>query len=429
MTDLGKAGSDGLNLLTALEAAERLEKGAATSVSLVESCLARIAARDGDLHAWSHIDREHALAQARTRDSEPRRSPLHGVPIGIKDIFDTYDMPTTYGSPIYAGHRPTVDSVVVALLRRAGMVILGKCTTTEFASPVPAGVRNPHDLTRTPGVSSSGSAAAVADFMVPLAIGSQTGGSTILPAAYCGIFGYKASLTGIDRGNIRHLRPTLDTIGLLTRSIADIECLHGVLNCRAGSLARTDIRRLRVGVCHTNNWQYAQPETVDALEAAAKSLAAAGAKVREAELPAIFDGIEETFGVISTVEASRALAQEARDHLSALNFWIKDGLAAARRHDLIRFDQAQRHAIECQRALVTVFAQCDVLITPSAGGEAPADLVSVSSSVFNRIWTLMHVPCLTIGTPVPQADPAVTIALSKLATHICVSSSLGRIEL
>jgi len=284
MTDLRNAGPGGLNLLTALEAAERLENGTATSAALVEDCLARIAARDGDLHAWTYIDREQALAQARARDAEPRRSALHGVPVGVKDIFDTHDMPTCYGSAIHADFRPAVDSVVVALMRRAGMVILGKCTTTEFASPVPAGVHNPHDLTRSPGVSSSGSAAAVADFMVPLSIGSQTGGSTILPAAYCGIVGYKASLTGIDRGNIRQLRPTLDTIGLLARSIPDIACLHGILNGVAGALPKTDIRKLRIGVCHTNNWDQSQPETVDALEAAAKSLEAAGAAMSSAEL-------------------------------------------------------------------------------------------------------------------------------------------------
>jgi amidase len=305
-------------------------------------------------------------------------------------------MPTSYGSSIYAAHRPANDSVVVALMRRAGMIILGKCTTTEFASPVPIGVRNPHDLTRTPGVSSSGSAAAVADYMAPLAIGSQTGGSTILPAAYCGIYGYKASLTGIDRGNIRQLRPTLDTIGLLARSIPDIACLHSVLCGRTDMLPQTELRGLRVGVCRTHNWAQAQPESVHALEDGAKALAARGAKVREAALPDVFDGIEETFGVISTVESSRALAQEARGHLSALNFWIRDSLAAAAKHSAERFEQAQRHAIDCQRALSEMFAQCDVILTPSTAGEAPADLVAVTNSVFNRVWTLMHVPCLTI---------------------------------
>jgi Asp-tRNA(Asn)/Glu-tRNA(Gln) amidotransferase A subunit family amidase len=396
MADLRKAGPGGLNLLTAMTAAEQIATGTITSVALVEACLARIDARDADLHAWAHVDREHALAQARWRDSEPRRSALHGIPVGIKDIFDTHDMPTTYGSSIYANHRPTNDSVIVALMRRAGMVILGKCTTTEFASPVPIGVRNPQDFSRTPGVSSSGSAAAVADYMVPLAIGSQTGGSTILPAAYCGITGYKASLTGIDRGNIRQLRPTLDTIGLLARSIPDIAVLHSVLSGRTGSLPQTDLRALRIGVCRTHNWAQAQPESVHALESAAKALAAAGADVQEAQLPAVFEGVEETFGVISTVESSRALAQEARDHHSKLNYWIRDSLAAAARHSPARFDEAQRHAIECQRALSPVFAQCDVILTPSTVGEAPADLVSISSSVFNRIWTLMHVPCLTI---------------------------------
>jgi Asp-tRNA(Asn)/Glu-tRNA(Gln) amidotransferase A subunit family amidase len=377
MTDLTKAGPGGLNLLSATEAAARLQQGAITSVALVEACLARIAARDGDLHAWSHVDREQALAQARARDAEPRRSVLHGVPVGVKDIFDTHDMPTSYGSSIHAGHRPSVDSVVVALMRRAGMVILGKCTTTEFASPVPAGVRNPHDLARTPGVSSSGSAAAVADFMVPLAIGSQTGGSTILPAAYCGIFGYKASLTAIDRGNIRQLRPTLDTIGLLARSVADIGCLHGVLSGIGGALSKPNLDGLRIGLCRTNQWQQAAPETVAAIERAVKGLVTAGAQVRDVALPAVFAGIEDTFGVISTVEASRALAWEAREHHDKLNFWIKDGLAAAARHGDAGYEKAQRHAVECQRALAAVFGTCDAILTPSTIGEAPADLVSV----------------------------------------------------
>ena len=229
MPDLASRGPGGLNLLTATQAAAKLRDGSATSVELVEHCLARIAAREPEVHAWAFVDREIALQQARARDREAPRSPLHGVPVGIKDIFDTYDMPTAYGSQIYKDHRPVNDTAVVALLRLAGAVILGKCVTTEFASPVPIGTRNPHDLARSPGVSSSGSAAAVADFMVPLAVGSQTGGSTILPAAFCGVVGYKASLTGIDRGGIRHLRPTIDTMGLFARSIEDIALLRSVL--------------------------------------------------------------------------------------------------------------------------------------------------------------------------------------------------------
>ena len=398
MNDARSAAKSELNRLTALDAAERLKTGAATSEALVEDCLARIAERDSAIGAWTTVDRQQAIVQARARDREPRRSPLHGIPVGVKDIFDTHDMPTGYGSAIHDGHQPANDSVIVALARRAGMVILGKCATTEFASPVPAGVRNPHDLRRTPGVSSSGSAAAVADHMVPLAFGSQTGGSTILPAAYCGVVGYKASLTGLDRGNIRHLRPTLDTVGLFARSVSDIAALRGVLVGTDEALPVIDVRGLRIGVCRTGHWSEAQPETVTTLENAATALARAGSTVRDVGLPSIFDDIAETFGVISSVEGARALVAEARDHRPKLNHWIQNSLTAAEGHDAPRFDEAQQHAVDCQRALAAMFEQCDVLLTPSTIGEAPADLVSVSSSVFNRTWTLMHVPCVHLPT-------------------------------
>jgi len=394
MPNLRGQGPGGLNLLTASEAARQLESGAANAVQLVEDCLARIEAREPDVRAWAHVDRALALAQARARDGEPRRSVLHGVPVGIKDIFDTKDMPTAYGSAVYRGHRPVNDTAAVALLRLAGAVILGKCVTTEFASPVPIGTRNPHDFARSPGVSSSGSAAAVADYMVPLALGSQTGGSTILPAAFCGVVGYKASLAGIDRGGIRHLRPTLDTMGLFARSVADIALLRAVLVAGAPAAPPRDPGRVRIGVCRSIAWRQAQPESAHALETAAKALAAAGAELCEAEMPAEFDGIEDSFRVISSVEGAQAMAAEVRDHLASMNHWLKDAFAA--RFSAAAYDRAQLHAIACRRALTEIFARCDALITPSTCGEAVADLVSVSNSAFNRIWTLMHVPCLTL---------------------------------
>jgi Asp-tRNA(Asn)/Glu-tRNA(Gln) amidotransferase A subunit family amidase len=234
--------------------------------------------------------------------------------------------------------------------------------------------------------------------MVPLAFGSQTGGSTILPAAYCGVVGYKASLTGLDRGNIRHLRPTLDTIGLFARSVADIAALRGVLVGTEEAPPAVNVRVLRIGVCRSPYWNEAQPEAVAALENAAATLGRAGGTVRDADLPAVFDGIAETFGVISSVEAARALVMEARDHRAKLNSWIKDSLAAAERHGAQRYDEAQGHAVACQRALGALFDQHDILITPSTTGEAPADLVGISTSVFNRTWTLMHVPCVHLPT-------------------------------
>ena len=397
MPDLRNAGPAGLNLLTATEAAERIARGATTSVALVEACLARIDARDGELHAWTYVDREHALAQARARDGEPRRSRC----TACRSASRTSSTPTTcrpaYGSSIHAGHRPAIDSVVVALMRRAGLVILGKCTTTEFASPVPAGVRNPHDFTRTPGVSSSGSAAAVADFMVPLAIGSQTGGSTILPAAFCGIVGYKASLTGIDRGNIRQLRPTLDTIGLLARSIADVAALHGVLNGGAGALGEG--RRRHAPHRRLPHQQLAARATRNRRRDGG-CRKAPGRGRREHAPGRIAGRVRRHRGNIRRDLVGRGLARAGAGgaRTSRQAEFLDQGRARRRRerHTPARFDQAQRHAIECQRALASLFESCDVLLTPSTSGEAPADLISVSSSAFNRTWTLMHVPCVTI---------------------------------
>jgi Asp-tRNA(Asn)/Glu-tRNA(Gln) amidotransferase A subunit family amidase len=424
MPDLTSRGPGGLNLLTATQAAARLREGSATSVELVEHCLARIAARDSQVNAWAFVDRDTALAQARARDNETPRSPLHGVPVGIKDIFDTYDMPTAYGSAIYKDHRPVNDTAVVSLLRLAGAVILGKCATTEFASPVPIGTRNPHDLSRSPGVSSSGSAAAVADFMVPLAIGSQTGGSTILPAAFCGVVGFKASLTGIDRGGIRHLRPTIDTMGLFARSIEDIALLRSVLVGEPREEEDIAGGRLRIGVCRIARWSEAQPETVHALEAAARELSASGADVTDVELPDVFAGIEESFRVIVGVESRRAMDWEARHHLATMNHWLKEQLGTSDPATDVQYEKAQAHSLACQRALAKLFDRCDVIITPSACGEAVADLTSVSNSVFNRVWTLMRGPCLSIpaftgpnGMPVglqvvgPVGQDARTIAL------------------
>jgi Asp-tRNA(Asn)/Glu-tRNA(Gln) amidotransferase A subunit family amidase len=389
-------GSAGLNLLSATQAAEALARGKTTSVALVEDCLARIAARDPDIRAWSFIDREIALAQARARDREPRRSPLHGVPIGIKDIFDTFDMPTAYGSPIYKGYRPAADTAIVGLLRRAGLVILGKCATTEFASPVPIGVKNPRDFGRSPGVSSSGSAAAVADYMVPLSVGSQTGGSTILPAAFCGIFGFKASLMGIDRGGIRHLRPGLDTLGLFARELRDIATLRAVVTGTHPATPPAGLKGLRIGFCRTLNWHQALAESADAVEQAAKILGDSGAAVSTVDMPDVFVGIEDSFRVISSVEGSRALAVEARDHFDALNHWVQGAQKIARQIDQTQFDKAELHIIACMNAMSEIFRTCDVLLTPSTSGEAPTDLTGISNSAFNRIWTVLQTPCVTI---------------------------------
>lgn len=430
MTDLRNSGPGGLNLLSAGEAAGKIASGEITSEALVSDCLARIAARDPDIRAWAYLDAELALEQARACDAKGADGPLHGVPVGIKDVLDTADMPTEYGSAIHAGNRPAEDSACVAALRAAGAVILGKTRTTEFASPVPVGVKNPHDFGRSPGVSSSGSAAAVADYMVPLALGTQTGGSVILPAAFCGVYGYKASLDGLTRRGIRHLRPSLDTLGGFARAADDIALLRGAITGTPPALDNGDA--LRIGVCRTFNWDQAAPESVAALERAAESLAAAGAEVNDVDLPAVFDGIEEAFRVVSTVEGMNALAWEVENHQYTLNHWIRDSFVAAADWDESDYEEALAHAAACRTALGGLYASRDVLLTPSTRGEATDDLTGISNSAFNRVWTLMHGPCLTIpaysgpnGLPVgiqvvgpTRGDDAVISAAAWIAAHL-----------
>ena len=397
MKDLTTAGPAGLNLLGAAAASAQLEAGEITSEALVADCLERIAARDPELHAWAFVDADLALAQARVRDGESRRGPLHGIPVGVKDIIDTGDMPTEYGSSIYRGFRPDRDQACVAALREAGAVILGKTATTEFASPVPIGVVNPRDAGRSPGVSSSGSAAAVADYMTPLALGTQTGGSVILPAAFCGVWGYKASLDGLDRAGFRHLRPTLDTLGLMARSAADLALLRvAMIGAAPTSWTPPAGRPIRIGVCRTPDWSQAQPETVDAIETAARRLAEAGAEIGEVELPPPFADIEGPFRVISGIEGLRSLEWERREHGETMNHWLQSTAEAARDLGEADYEAAKAAAGRCRAQLADILAAWDALLTPSTQGEATTDLTGVSNSCFNRMWTLMHGPTVTI---------------------------------
>ncbi|HEY3795047.1 MAG TPA: amidase, partial [Bradyrhizobium sp.] len=214
-----------LHEMSATEIAGKIAAGETTSESVVRDCIARIGARDGVVKAWVNFDPDLALAQAQALDRGAKRGPLHGVPIGIKDIIDTFDMPTEMGSPIYRGHRPPADASCVALLRRAGAVILGKTVTCEFAGMAPGVTTNPHNASHTPGGSSSGSAAAVADHMVPAALGTQTGGSVLRPSSYCGIFGFKPTYNTFNKMGVWPAADSIDTIGLHARSIDDLELI------------------------------------------------------------------------------------------------------------------------------------------------------------------------------------------------------------
>jgi amidase len=396
MTDLSSKGPFGLNGLGAVDAARRIESGEITSERLVRDCLTRIEAREPAVGAWAFIDPAYAIEQARTLDKTPRKSPLHGVPVAIKDIIDTRDMPTGHGSPIYKGDRTGRDSACVAALRAAGMVILGKAVTTEFASPFPTGTRNPHDPARTPGVSSSGSAAAVADFMVPLANGTQTGGSVIGPAANCGVYGYKASLDGIDRGGIRHCKPTIDTLGLFARSVEDLIWLRSVQTGRAAPPSIEVPASLRIAIVRTRNWDETEPCMKRAIETAASLLAKGGARVADLDLPKQFKDIEPDFNVISGYEGAKALAAEVRDHLASFNPWNRARVEEAAKITPARYEQAKADLAAARATLDGIFADYDALLTPSLAGEAPVGLTEVRTATYSRMWTHMYTPAVNL---------------------------------
>src|ERR1051326_7458907 len=249
--------------LSATEAASRIGEGKLTSEALVRSCLERIDSRDAQVKAWVHLDREFALAQARECDRNASRGPIHGIPFAAKDIMDTADLPTEYGSPIYKGHRPAADAAWVALSRAAGGVLLGKTVTTEFASRAPLGnTTNPHNPKHTPGGSSSGSAAAVGDFMVPLGFGTQTVGSVIRPAAFCGCIGYKPSYGEISTQGVKQNTASFDTVGLFARSVEDIALFRAAVTGFPPKVVQSiSVSDLKIGLCRTMFWDRAESYT------------------------------------------------------------------------------------------------------------------------------------------------------------------------
>ena len=386
-----------LNHLTAAEAARQIAAGTITSEQLVRACLDRIAARDGEIKAWVHCDPDAAIAQARVVDNAGAKGALAGVPVAVKDVIDTADMPSEYHSPIYRGYRPRTDASCVALARRAGGIVLGKTVTTEFASRVPGLTRNPHNPAHTPGGSSSGSAAAVADFMAPLAFGTQTGGSTIRPAAYCGIVGYKPSYGTINRAGLKALAESLDTIGAMARTIEDCALLvHAVAARVMPDFGAAFPHAPRIGFCRTSRWKDASPNTQALLESTAAALSRKGATMREIDLPPEFDQLYDEQVLIMNFEAARGLAHERFTHPELLSDHLRKTLAQAAEMPREEYDKAMRHARACRQVMARLFADFEVLLTPSAPGEAPAGIESTGSSLFNRNWTLLGAPCVTL---------------------------------
>ena len=335
-----------------------------SSVDAVRACLERIGERDPVVRAWARLDPEAAHAQARAADAEDQaRSPLHGVPVGVKDIIDTSDMATEYGSPIYAGHRPDADAACVARLREAGAVILGKTKTTEFAYFHPADTTNPHDPERTPGGSSSGSAAAVADGMVPVALGTQTAGSVIRPASFCGVIGFKPTHGLLDLTGVRPL---------------------------SERLAGRRVQLIGIGT----RWQLVDPDAQDLLEQAARTLGAV-----EVELPAEADAAVDAQATIMAVGVARSAAAEYERHRDSLSeellALIEEGLATAPSE----YEAAIATGEAAKAALPPLFDGYDALMTPAARGQAPLGLDATGDPVFCRAWTLLGTPAVSVPGP------------------------------
>lgn len=413
------------NRLSAVEAARLIAARKLDAESLVRSCLEQIEARN-EVAAWAFCDFELGLRAARARDAAGAPSgPLHGLPVGVKDVFDTVDMPTEYGSPIYRGYRPAWDAACVALTRRAGGVILGKTATTEFANNHPAATRNPRDLDHTPGGSSSGSAAAVADHMVPLAFGTQTGGSTIRPAAYCGVVGYKPTFNLVNRAGLKFVAESLDTVGLYGRRVADVALLaHAVSGQAIPAFQQKPGRAWRIGLHRTPKWKEAQAAAQGVLESAASALAKAGARIIDFEFPADFTHLYDEQAVIMGFESARALAYEFIEHRDKLSANLRGRLDIGMGTPRADYDAAMRHAGECRARLAEALTGLDVLITLSAPGEAPEGLATTGNSTFNRNWTLLgtpcvHVPCATGPAGLPLGVQIVGAAGEDIATLGC----------
>jgi Asp-tRNA(Asn)/Glu-tRNA(Gln) amidotransferase A subunit family amidase len=386
-----------LRTLTAREAAEQIAERRITSEALVQAYLDHIATREPIVGAWQYLNREQALATARQRDAEAPRGSLHGVPIAVKDLIDTADMPTAYGSPIYRGHRPSADASCVALARAAGAVVLGKTVTTEFATFTPGKTANPHNPAHTPGGSSSGSAAAVADGMVPLAFGTQTAGSVIRPGAYCGCIAYKPSFGLINRAGSKPLADSLDTVGVFARTVADAAFFAGILAERRALRQLTAPPQVpRFGLYRTPAWDQAEPATVAALDTARTALERAGAIVTELPIAPEHERLTEAQDTIMWFEAVRALAYERIEHSAELSPRLAQLIDVGMAIGADVYDRALILANAARAGLDGFFGACDAVLVPAAPGEAPAGLGNTGNPVFNRMWTLLGVPCLAL---------------------------------
>lgn len=405
--------------LTASEATAAIATHAITSEDLTRACLDAAARLDVEIGAWAALDPDHALAQARAADALLRSGlgfgPLHGVPIAIKDVIETADLPTENGSPIFRGHRPERDAVCVANLRAAGAVILGKTVTTELASLTPAPTRNPAAAGRTPGGSSSGSAAAVASRMVPAALGTQTAGSVIRPASFCGTYGFKPTLGLVSRRGVLLQSQTLDTVGALARSLEDLALVVDAMSgYDADDPVSLPVSRGRLSARlvepqpATPIFAFVRTPAWDGVEATTKEawaelIDALGPQVREVSIPSLEEVIEDQ-KVVQLAENAGWYGPLLDRHADVLSPAMRDRLEQGARIPVRRYlDAIARRSLAYAR-LQYVLNDFSAILTPASPGPAPTGLASTGNPVFNGLWTYLGTPCVTL--PLLEVDGA-----------------------
>lgn len=403
--------------LSANEAVDLINQRKVTSEDLVRACLERIEEREPEVEAWVHLDADYSLAQARERDRASNRGPVHGLPFAVKDIMDTADMPTSYGSPIWEGFQPRADAACVALMRAAGGVLLGKTVTAEFASRHPGKTRNPHDPTHTPGGSSSGSAAAVGDFMVFMAFGTQTLGSVIRPASFCGCVAYKPTFGEISAEGVKENTGSFDTVGLFGRAVEDLPLFRAAVTGEpVRPLAPVSVKGLRVGLCRTPLWDRAHDYTKALVEGAAAELSKAGAAVSDVNLGGPFADFEAMGRRLSDYEIARALTWERTHHFELLSEYQQGKMRDWPVVSYEEYRESERVMAACRASLEEARREIDVLLTPSATGEAPEGLDSTGDTAFNILATWTYVPCVTL--PVFEGPSGLPVGL-QLVGHRC----------
>ena len=419
--------------LTALEAAQRIRGGMITSEALVGACLERIAETDTEIGAWAHLDAEHALAQAREMDrirqSGRPVGALHGIPVGIKDIFDTADLPTECGTAIHAGRRPDRDATVVSLLRQAGAVIMGKTVTTEFAFMHPAGTSNPHDHERTPGGSSSGSAAAVAAGHVPLAIGTQTNGSVIRPAAFCGIYGFKPTRGLVSRFGALQTSKTLDQVGGFARSLGDVAALCDAIAGFDRGDSATRARPKPQMLAGSRSDPEMEPNLAwfelpfndkldeDAAEGLRELIDVLGGRVEVIPAPSSFARAVECHKIVHEYEICRHLSEELETHWDLVSPTVQPVIERARTYTDEMYLEALAMVQGAEDYFNAFFADYDAILAPAATGEAPPLCSGTGDPIFSTVWTFAGLPCLSLPLLTGSAGLPVGVQLIGCAEH------------